>query len=60
MDLTNYLVAVGTSMSRVENSQSIGIAIAEKVLDAQDDQAMALLDLMDSGPSFGHMMDIRV
>lgn len=60
MDISSYLIRAGTAMSGAQTGYAVGLAVTKKIMDTQELQAQALLELMATAPSFGHTMDIRV
>ena len=58
MDISNYVASVSMAMSQTAVRQAVGIALANKIMDTQEQQAILLNDLIMSPPT-GRMIDIR-
>ena len=55
------IAAASMSMSMAKTQMSLGIAMAKKTMEVTEEQAASLINMMmQSAPSFGHRLDIRV
>ncbi len=57
---TGSIVSASMTLSTVKVQQSAGIAIARKVMDTQEAQMAALMDMMKGAmPDLGQKIDVR-
>lgn len=61
MDVSSYVISVASAISAAQAQQSVGIAVAKNVMDVQETQANALLQMMgQNNAMFGQRLDVRI
>lgn len=54
------IAALSMNMSSNKLSQGVEIAVLKKAMDAQETSAQAMIESIQSTPSFGHLLDIKI
>lgn len=59
MDLTMSIATLSMNMHQAQFQQDYDIALLKQTMDTQEATTNALIDILDSVPSFGHLLDAR-
>lgn len=59
MNISTSLAALAVTMKHAQLQRDAGLAVLKKGMDTQQAQATQLLELLETGPSFDHGLDLR-
>ena len=58
MSINSYVVSMAVAMSQAKVEQAVNIAVMKKAMDVHEAQGLAIVEMMNSVPDAGRLLDI--
>ena len=57
MDITSYVISTASALSQARIAQALSVSVMKKAMDVQETQGMALVEMLNSVPTFDRLLD---